>query len=86
MTVPLPQHRSAARSLERADQLGGGKRLGCNARFIAMAHWQRDNQEEARRWYDQAVEWIAKNQPRNEELRRIRARAAELLKVEQNKD
>ena len=26
--------------------------------FLAMAHWQLKNQDEARKWYDKAVEWI----------------------------
>ena len=31
--------------------------------FLAMAHWQLGNKDEARKWYDQAVEWMEKNQP-----------------------
>ncbi len=49
--------------------------------FLAMAHWQLREKENARRWYDQAVEWMEKSQPRNEELRRLRAEAEELLGV-----
>jgi len=43
--------------------------------FLAMAHWQMGNKEEARKRYDQAVQWMDKNQPTNEELRRFRAEA-----------
>jgi tetratricopeptide (TPR) repeat protein len=50
--------------------------------FLAMAHWQLDNKDAARGWYDKAVEWMDKNQPNNEELRRFRAEAAELLKID----
>ena len=46
-----------------------------------MAHWQLGEKEAARKWYDQAVAWMDKNQPNNEELRRFRAEAAELLGV-----
>ena len=46
-----------------------------------MAHWQVGNKEEARRWYDKAVEWMEKNKPDDEELRRFRAEAAELLGI-----
>jgi tetratricopeptide (TPR) repeat protein len=54
--------------------------------FLAMAHWQLDQKKEARKWYDQAVAWMDKNQPQNEELRRFRAEAAELLGIEKKKD
>jgi serine/threonine protein kinase/Flp pilus assembly protein TadD len=49
--------------------------------FLAMAHWQLGQKDEARKWYDQAVEWTNKNQPKNEELQRFRAEAAELLGI-----
>ena len=52
-----------------------------NTFFLAMAHWQLDEKDEARKWYDQAIEWMEKNEPNNEELRSIRAEAAELLGV-----
>ncbi len=44
--------------------------------FLAMAHRQLGHKDEARKWYDQAVQWMDKNQPNNEELRRLRAEAA----------
>jgi superkiller protein 3 len=53
---------------------------------LAMAHWQLGHKEEACKWYDQAVQWMDKNQPKNEELRRYRAEAAELLGIEKKKD
>jgi hypothetical protein len=37
------------------------------------------NKEEARKWYDQAVQWMEKNAPRNEGFRRFRAEAAQAL-------
>jgi serine/threonine protein kinase/Tfp pilus assembly protein PilF len=49
--------------------------------FLAMAHWQLGHKEEARKWYDKAVEWMDKNQPKNEELLRFRAEAVELLGI-----
>ena len=49
--------------------------------FLAMAHWQLDRKDEARRWYDKAVEWMDKNKPEDKELRRFRAEAAELLGI-----
>jgi serine/threonine protein kinase/tetratricopeptide (TPR) repeat protein len=50
--------------------------------FLAMAHWQLGEKEKARTWYDRAVQWMDKNQPNDEELRRFRAEAADLLKIE----
>jgi hypothetical protein len=47
-----------------------------------MAHWQLGDKEKARTRFDQAVQWMEKNQPNNEELRRFRAEAAELLNIE----
>ena len=49
--------------------------------FLAMAHWQLDQKDEARTWYDKAVEWMDKKQPKNEELLRFRAEAAKLLGI-----
>jgi tetratricopeptide (TPR) repeat protein len=54
--------------------------------YLAMAHWQMGRRDEARKWFNKAVEWMDKNQPKNEELRRFRAEAAELLGIEKKKD
>jgi tetratricopeptide (TPR) repeat protein/serine/threonine protein kinase len=47
----------------------------------AMAHWQLGNKEEARTRFEKAVAWMEKNKPSDEELRRFRAEAEELLGV-----
>jgi tetratricopeptide (TPR) repeat protein len=47
--------------------------------FLAMAHWQAGNKEQARQWYDRAIEWADQKQPSNAQLRRFRAEAADLL-------
>jgi hypothetical protein len=47
--------------------------------FLAMTDWQLGEKEKAHQWYDQAVQWMDKNQPNNGELRRFRAEAAGLL-------
>jgi hypothetical protein len=44
-----------------------------------MTHWRLGDRSEARRCYEQAVGWMEKNAPQNEELRRFRAEAATLL-------
>jgi serine/threonine protein kinase/WD40 repeat protein len=56
--------------------------------FLAMAHWQLGHKEMARQWYDRAVQWMDKNQPalkqqHQEELRRFRAEATELLGIKE---
>jgi tetratricopeptide (TPR) repeat protein len=50
--------------------------------FLAMARWQVGDKKESRKWYDQAVQWQEKNQPKNEELGRFRSEAESLLKIE----
>ena len=46
-----------------------------------MAQWQLGEKEKASTWYDQAIAWMDKNNPQNEELRRFRAEAAALLGI-----
>ena len=53
--------------------------------FLAMAHWKLGAKDKAREWYDKAVRWMDTNQPKNEELRRFRAEAAELLGLKEKK-
>jgi hypothetical protein len=48
--------------------------------FLAMAHWQLGHQEEARKWFDQAAEWM-KNRPADATLNRFRAEATQLIGV-----
>jgi len=57
--------------------------------FLAMAHWQQGDKDEAQKWHEKAVQWMQKNEEalkkdkmHDEELRRFRAEAEELLKVE----
>jgi serine/threonine protein kinase len=49
--------------------------------FLAMAHWHLGDKDQARKRYDQAVQWTQKNKPQDEELRLFRAEAAELLGI-----
>jgi tetratricopeptide (TPR) repeat protein len=49
--------------------------------FLAMAHWRLGQKEEARPWYDKAVQWMEKNAAKNVELRRLRDEAEELMGV-----
>ena len=49
--------------------------------FLAMAHWKLGQKTQARSWYDKAVPWMERHQPKNEELIRFRDEAAALLGV-----
>jgi serine/threonine protein kinase/tetratricopeptide (TPR) repeat protein len=49
--------------------------------FLAMTHWQLGNKDEARKWYDNAAEWIEKNNPKIEQLSRFQSEAEELLGI-----
>jgi Flp pilus assembly protein TadD len=49
--------------------------------FLAMAHWRLGEKEQARTWYDMAIAWMDKHKPKDEELRRFRVEAAELLTI-----
>jgi tetratricopeptide (TPR) repeat protein len=47
--------------------------------FLAMAHWQKGENDEARRRFDMAVAWTKEKDPKNAELRQFWTEAAELL-------
>src|SRR5262249_50938537 len=49
--------------------------------FLAMTHWQLGAKDEARQWYGRAVERMDKNAKDNDELRRFRREAEELLEI-----
>jgi tetratricopeptide (TPR) repeat protein len=46
--------------------------------FLAMAHWRLGDRDDARMWFDRAVQWMDSHEP-NGEFRRFRAEAADLL-------
>jgi tetratricopeptide (TPR) repeat protein len=73
--------KAATQALEKSKELLGEKELSFNAIFLAMAHWRLGNKDEARKWYEQAVQWMEKNKPQDEELVRFRAEAEELLGI-----
>jgi tetratricopeptide (TPR) repeat protein len=73
-------HKAAIETLTKAVELrSGGDAFDWF--FLAMAHWQLKHKEEARRWYDKAVAWMDKNEPKDEELLRFRDEAAKLLGI-----
>jgi len=74
------EHQAAVDTLKKSMELrSGGDALDWF--FLAMAHWQLKNQDDARRSYDKAVEWTEKHKPDDEELVRFRDEAAKLLAI-----
>ena len=54
--------------------------------FLAMAHWQVGEKDEARHRYQRAVERLEKQEYADRELRRFRAEAAELLGIDKQEE
>jgi WD40 repeat protein len=80
--------KDAIEALTKSMELQKGKLESFDTFFLAMAHWRLDKKEKAREWYDRAVEWMDKNnqalqKPHQEELRRFRSEAAELLGIKE---
>jgi tetratricopeptide (TPR) repeat protein len=83
-TLGVAQYRAgnwkdAVSSLEKYRQLRTSDAEWTNPFFLAMAHRQLGNQEEARRWYDTGVAWMERIAPTSESLMRARREAADLL-------
>jgi serine/threonine protein kinase/WD40 repeat protein/Flp pilus assembly protein TadD len=86
-TLGVAQYRSgdskaAIAALEKAVELEGGPASSVNTFFLAMAHWHVGEKEQAGTWYEKGVQWMNKNAPNDEELRRFRAEAERLLGLE----
>jgi Flp pilus assembly protein TadD len=47
--------------------------------FLAMAYWRLGDLNQARTWFDRAVQWMDRHMPHDEELRRFRAEAQAML-------
>jgi tetratricopeptide (TPR) repeat protein len=77
--------RDAVDTLEKGMALRAGGD-GSDWFVLAMAHRQLGDEEQARKWYAQAVHWTEEKQPGDAELRRFRTEAAELLGIEQKND
>jgi tetratricopeptide (TPR) repeat protein len=85
-TLGLARHRAgdergAIAALEKSEELGHGRDFGFNAFFLAMARWRLGERDAARKWYGQAVEWMEMRKPIDEELRRFRVEAEEMLQI-----
>jgi serine/threonine protein kinase/tetratricopeptide (TPR) repeat protein len=73
--------KTAIDTLKEAEELGNWQNFGYDAFFLAMACWKSADKESARKWYAAAQRWMETNAPKNEELLRFRAEAADLLGV-----
>ena len=82
LTIEPGNGAHAVETLKKAEERAGNGHSGSNAFFIAMSYWRLGDKDEARKWYDRAVDWMDKNQPNNEELRNFRSEATELMKKE----
>ena len=72
--------RDSITALEKSEELLRREGRPENWLFLAMAHWQLEQKDEARALHDKAVEWM-KNNPANDEVTRFRAEADELLGI-----
>jgi serine/threonine-protein kinase len=72
-------HKAAIAELETAARLREGGGESWDWFFLAMAHWRLGDFNEARTYFDRGQQWMDKHQPRNEELRRLRAEAKATL-------
>jgi WD40 repeat protein len=77
--------KEAIEKLGKAEALAPGRYFAGNAFFLSMAHWQLGDKEKARQSYTQAVSWMEKSRPDDEELRRFRSEAAESMQVQDQK-
>jgi tetratricopeptide (TPR) repeat protein len=74
---------AAVTALDKAISLDKGEDdwLCLNWTFLAMAHWQMGDKDEARKYYDQATKWIEKRNTGDIVLRHFQDEAAELLGI-----
>ncbi len=73
------EYASAITTLEKSLNLGQGKDLACSELFLAMAQSHLDRRDEARKTYQQAIEWMDQHAADNAELLRFRQEAETLL-------
>jgi tetratricopeptide (TPR) repeat protein len=74
--------RASREALLKLEELPGGG-YGESWFFLALAEWRLGHKEEARRWYDKAVQWAERYGPQKEELHDLRADAGALLGIQE---
>jgi serine/threonine protein kinase/tetratricopeptide (TPR) repeat protein len=75
------QWQEALDALEKSMKLGKGGDAS-DWFFVAMAQRRRGHEEQARKYFQTAVEWTDQNRPKDEELGRFRTEAAAVLRIE----
>jgi serine/threonine protein kinase/Tfp pilus assembly protein PilF len=75
----------AIASLTKSTELPGGGDAD-DWFYLGMSQWKRDQKGKARQSHDRAVQWMEKHGAQREELRPLRAEAAELLGLGEKKD
>ena len=86
-TLGLVQYRAgdwkaALVSLGKAAELQDGG-MGMDLFFLAMAHWQAGNKDQAVEFYERGMQWMERYAPLDEDLRRLRSEAAALMGLTQ---
>jgi tetratricopeptide (TPR) repeat protein len=76
--------KEAISALTKSMELQKGALESFDTFFLAMAHWRLGDKDVARQSYDRAVEWMDKNRPKDQELRRFRAEAEGVLEIKRN--
>jgi Flp pilus assembly protein TadD len=89
-TLGVAQYRDgnfkeAVSALQKYRELRTGDAEWTNPFFLAMAHWQLGNKEEARQWFDKGAQWMDGKNAKSEAMVRFRHEAAELLGVNEKK-
>jgi len=77
------QWSDALTAFQQAAKLRNGDE-SLNWFYLAMVHGRLGEKEQGRKWYDQAVLWMEKNDPDNGGLKYLRAEAAELLSIKES--
>src|SRR5262249_28404794 len=73
----------AVEALDKWSELTPGH--GAGSFFLAMAYYRLGKQEDARARYEPVASWMDRTQPQDDELRRFRTEAEELLGLNKTK-
>jgi tetratricopeptide (TPR) repeat protein/serine/threonine protein kinase len=90
-TLGIAQYRAgnwkeSIAALQKFRELRTGDVEFSNPFFLAMAHWQLGNKDEAREWFDKGAQWMDAHNANSETMVRFRKEAAELLGVNEKKE
>lgn len=72
----------AVTTLQQSIQVSKGANGAFDTFFLAMAHWQIGNEQEAHGRFDEAMTWMTENASKNPELIRFRSEAEDLLGID----